>query len=163
MSNHEVFGMAIIKKEDSHLPVDVFYGPLPDANHKTPRVKIAYSPRALRNKTDSLVLSIGVHPEVLKGSPDDFKSDLPIIALWISRNRSVLLKTWYGTIKGSTAERLLEAEADEGPSFDETVIRMQYLWAGGAKVRDIATQVQIPTDAAELIVEMNTKLFKKRK
>jgi hypothetical protein len=158
----EIFGMAILRKEDSSLPVDMFYGPAPD-NKKVPRVKIAYSPKALRSKSGSLSLSIATHPEVLAGDPGEFKSDLQLIMLWISRNQSVLLKFWYGAIKASAAERLLEAEADESPSYDELVIRMRFLWETGTKKDEIATQVRIPKDAVDLIIDTNTKLFKKRK
>jgi hypothetical protein len=83
--------------------------------------------------------------------------------LWISRNQSVLLKFWYGAIKASAAERLLEAQADEAPSYDELVIRMRFLRETGTKKDEIATQVRIPKDAVDLIIDTNTKLFKKRK
>jgi len=156
--------MATLTKDQSSLPVDIFYGPLPDTVHKTPRIKIAFSPRDLRSRKNSLVLSVEVTPRLLKGdNPEPFLSDLPEVYSWITRNRSVLLKTWYGTISAGTSERLLESQKDEGQAFDEVLVRMQFLWKGGVSVSDIANKVHIPEHAAELIIEMNSKMFKDRK
>jgi len=164
MSKHEITGMSRLSRNDTGLPLAVMISDAP-SNKKVPRIKVAQATTDFKNNSLNMSLSIAPHPEALTKIPKGMShQDLASVAEWVSTNRSMLLKYWYGieTETRKVEQHLIDGK-DQGKTFDQIIGRMRSMWVSQATKQEISTQMEVPVDAVDLIIDTNSKLFPDRK
>jgi hypothetical protein len=160
MSEYAVLAMSRLSGDDLHLPLAIMISDAPP-DKKEPRVKVAKSTGDFKNKRLNFSMTISEHPHELHNIPKGISpKEVSAVRSWVARNRSVLLKYWYGLLTNTRqVEDLLIAEHDIDQPFADTVHQMRTLWFDGEKVKEIATQLKLPVNSVKLIVHTNKKLF----
>lgn len=165
---YEVWGMSNLTQDETGLPLALMISFAPP-NKKIPRVKVATSPKYFseRYKHLNFSLSIEEHPVPVAGKSNivDFSSDdVAAIEEWVSVNRSVLLKYWYGFLESTRkVEMLLLEHKDEGDSFTHIVRRLQSLWNKGSTLKEMSTQTGYHSELIGDLIKVNSELFPKRR